>query len=284
MGSNRRSAIPLLHWPRAPCLDSTREPIRLKKTLPLFAAIAATFLISYCIIAITDDGASFRGFSSHFGEDSAKRGSGVVGEDARELGAFTSISLSGSLYVEATAGADQRVTVRGDDNLLEDVITEVRNGVLCVELQSGSYNFKKPMVVRVQVPELTGVQLQGSGDFAVQGIAQDQFNVTLRGSGDIVVKGLETKDLRVNLEGSGDIEVTGKTDKLTATLRGSGDMNLAGLVAAHASTTLAGSGDIRVHASEALNVTLAGSGEVGYTGEPMVKKTTAGSGEVYKFH
>jgi hypothetical protein len=256
----------------------------LKKTLTLFAAIAASLLATSCIITITDDGASIDTLASHFGPDSGKRGSGVVSEEIRATSAFNSINLTGSIDVEAMAGQELQITVRGEDNLLEHVITEVRDGVLHVELESGSYNFRKRMVVRVQVPELDSVQLYGSGDFIVQGIARDQFDVTLRGSGDMVVKGLSTKQLRVNLDGSGDILISGKTQQLTASLRGSGDMNLSGLDAALVNTTLAGSGEIRVHASEALNVTLAGSGEVGYSGQPVVTKTTAGSGEVYKFN
>lgn len=256
----------------------------MKKTLPLFAAIAASLLASSCIIAITDDGASVHGFSSHFSHHSETRGSGVLGEEARETSAFHSIYFTGSIDVEATAGQEQSITVQGDDNLLEYVTTEVRDGVLLVSLESGSYNFRKPMVVRIQVPALDSVQLNGSGDFTVHGVTRDQFDVTLRGSGDLVVKSLDTQRLRVNLEGSGDIKISGKTQKLALTLQGSGDMNLVGLEADLVHTSLAGSGDIRVRAREALDVTIAGSGEVGYFGEPAVTKTMAGSGEVYKIN
>src|SRR4051794_13197069 len=60
------------------------------------------------------------------------KGSGVAATQTRALPAFSSIDLAGSNRVTIHAGARQSVVVRGDDNLLARVTTDVRGGRLAI--------------------------------------------------------------------------------------------------------------------------------------------------------
>ena len=239
-------------------------------THALLAAVALSLGISSCIITIDDTGASWHsGFGSHnyqSGHGPTHKGSGNQAEDPRALTSFDRIELEGSLDIDVTVteGAEQSVVVSGEDNLLEFVRTEVRDGVLHVDLDSGSYTMNMPLVLHATLPGLHSVELEGSGDIAVRGLGGESFEVALSGSGDIAV--------------------SGRVQRLTASLHGSGDVDLASLEATEASVLLDGSGDIRVSASEHLSIELNGSGDIGYRGNPRVKMSMSGSGDVYSFN
>ncbi|MDF1799420.1 MAG: DUF2807 domain-containing protein [Planctomycetota bacterium] len=238
-------------------------------TYALLAAVALSLGLSSCLITIDGSGTSLRsGFSTHSSKNSygpTHKGSGTRAEDPRALASFDRISLEGNLDLDITVtkGAEQSVLVSGEDNLLEFVRTEVRDGVLHVDLDSGSYRMSMPLMLHATVPALGALTLQGSGD--------------------IIVRGLDAEAFQVKLEGSGDIAVAGRVERLSASLEGSGDLDLAALLATEASVSLEGSGDIRLSASEKLTIQLEGSGDIGYRGNPRVKLSMSGSGDVYSF-
>ena len=59
-------------------------------------------------------------------------GSGNITEQIRRVGNFTGIKASGGLNVYISQGDTQKVMVRADDNLINTIQTDVRNGVLTV--------------------------------------------------------------------------------------------------------------------------------------------------------
>lgn len=233
-------------------------------------AILIGLITGACIITIDDTGASMHGFSSFqvHGHGPRHVGSGHVATEMRTVAPFSELVMQGSLdaVVEVTPGLPEgHVEVEGEDNLLAYVRTDVRDGVLVIDLEDGSYSMKKPLVVRASTARLDRVELDGSGDISVRGLNNASFDVRLDGSGDIDAKGL-TQDLTVCLEGSGDI-------------------NLGQLEATEADVDLDGSGDIRVFAKHRLGVSLNGSGDVGHRGQPKTSKVSiSGSGDVYSFN
>ncbi len=198
----------------------------------------------------------------HLGSGPTHVGSGVFAEDQRSTPDFHAIELDGSFDVRARIGAQTSVTVSGDDNLLEFVLIDVRNGVLHVDLERGSYQMKESLVVHVTTPILRAVVLDGSGDISVEGLAERAFSATL--------------------DGSGDISATGEVDELEVILDGSGDITLTGLRAREAAVELDGSGDVEVFVEDSLRVDIDGSGDVAYRERPSIDVDVSidGSGEI----
>lgn len=230
--------------------------------------VAASLLLSACLITIDDTGTSFGTFSSFSsnGNGPMHVGSGHLGVEKRETEPFHAIISRGSMDVEVTLAPDLAVgklELRGDDNLLEFLRTEVVDGTLILNLEQGSYRTHKPMLIRVRTAQLVSLALEGSGDTKVEGLVGPEF--------------------RVRLEGSGDVQAKGKVERLEVELRGSGDLDLGKLSAKTVSVDLEGSGDIRVHAKQTLDVNITGSGDVGYRGNPVVSLRAVGSGDLYSF-
>lgn len=191
---------------------------------------------------------------------STVQGSGVAVTETRELDPFTAVELSGVNTITIGVGGDQRVVVRADDNLVSQVTTDVRDGVLVVD-ENGSFDSITPMSVEITVPSLDDVRLSGSGTILIDGHALDALAVALPGAGTIT--------------GAGSVTM------LDVDLAGSGDVDFGKLVARDATVALSGSGTVLVNVTGALEADVSGAGSVTYTGDPdSVDREISGTGSV----
>ena len=190
------------------------------------------------------------------------QGSGVAATQERQVPAFQRVQVNGSAHAIVKVGGERRVSLSGDDNLLEYVETEVRGDTLHVGLQSGSYSFRRGLTIEIQTPSLAGFTISGSSQASLSGLQGDEC--------------------ALSISGSGDLEATGQVERLRARISGSGTMDLAQLQARSLDADISGSGDMRVNASESLNVSISGSGDVRYQGSPQVSQHVSGSGSVGK--
>jgi hypothetical protein len=177
----------------------------------------------------------------------------------RDVDAFTRIDNQGSVDVRLHVGEPQRVRVRAGDKVIDDVQTDVRDGVLRVTFDHHGFG-GDDVVVEASIPKLDGVTASGSGDIDADGIRADAFEV--------------------RSDGSADIALSGVARRLLVDLDGSGDANVAGLTARAARVSVGGSGDAKVRADERLDVKLDGSGDIRYSGNPRLTKNLDGSGDL----
>lgn len=209
-------------------------------------------------------------------------GSGTMKTETRTLPPFTSIDLSSSVDVEVAIGPTQSVTVEGEDNLIDRITTEVKDGRLVVDVKKGkALTTSKPMIVHVTVPALTAVIANASGDVYSKGtITGDALEISVDGSGDATMD-VKVRKLTTISDGSGDIEVTGTADEHISTLDGSGDMDASKLVAKKCTIEVNGSGNASVDATDELHARTQGSGDLEYRGTPKIADIeTHGSGDV----
>jgi hypothetical protein len=222
--------------------------------------LLALSVLPACIVVVGDDGCDVR---SGWSKD-VVRGSGVARSEPRALPAFERVRTQGSFEIAARVGPAQSVTLTTDDNLLEQVVTEVAGGELRVRWRNDHDHAWSPQIrprLELSVPALRGVTIEGSGDVALEG--------------------LQGGALELAISGSGDVHASGSVDALSADVSGSGDLRLYGLAARTARVVISGSGSAEVQASEELVAETSGSGSVRYRGAPpRVRSEVLGSGSV----
>lgn len=190
----------------------------------------------------------------------ARSGSGTLASVERALPDFDRIELRSAENLEVRIGPKAALKLSGDDNLLDLIETRVEAGKLLVDAR-GSYRTKTPIRVEVQLPRLAALELLGSADARIEGLAGG------------------TLDLELN--GSGSIEASGEVEDLDVEVNGSGDARLGQLKARKVEADLNGSGDILVFAVETLQADINGSGDIRYRGSPAkVESEVNGSGDV----
>lgn len=214
------------------------------------------------------------------------KGNGNMVTVERSVGSYEGVALSGWFDVELVSGNEGELTLSGEENLLEHIETEVKNGKLTIKAEKG-YNLQpsswKSGGIRIIVPveEINAVTMSGSGDIVGKTkLRSDDFEVVMSGSGDITLE-IEGNSVESTLSGSGDIRLSGMADNLSVRISGSGDVHAYELEAKNVDAVVSGSADIKVTALESLTARVSGSGDVHYRGNPeKVDSKTSGSGDV----
>ncbi|MCJ7467966.1 MAG: DUF2807 domain-containing protein [Maribacter sp.] len=215
------------------------------------------------------------------------KGNGNTVTIERSTGDYDEIGVSGWFDVDLVAGTEGQITLKGEENLLEHIITEVQDGKLSIRVEKG-YNlkpssWKEGIYITVPVENISALALSGSGDIVgKKTIRTDSFSTSMSGSGDITLK-LEVGSLSTSMSGSGDISLSGTAKNFDVNISGSGDIKAYELEADNVDATISGSADIKVTAHKMLKARVSGSGDISYRGNPeKIDTKTSGSGDISK--
>jgi hypothetical protein len=181
--------------------------------------------------------------------------------EARSVPAFHAIDLAGTIEVDVTVGKPASVQVSGEPDLLDQVITTVKDGVLVIDTRR---ELKKRNHLRasVTVPDLTAIALSGTGAMKVSGVANESFGISLPGTGQVAVTG-STSSLRVVVDGTGEIAAKD-------------------LAAKAATVEVNGTGSATLRVSQSLEAKVTGTGSIDVHGKPArVKKSVSGVGSIH---
>lgn len=237
-----------------------------------------TFGIALCMVAVTN---------AQWGKKI--KGNGNIVTIERSTDNYDAISVSGWFDVMLVDGTEGKLSIEGEENLLEYIKTEVKDGKLVIKVKKG-YNlqpssWKKDGVIKVTVPveSLSALSLSGSGDIVgKKTISASEFSTSMSGSGDITLD-LECKTITASMSGSGDINLSGTTEVFEAQISGSGDIRAYDLIADNVDARVSGSADIKVTANEMLTARVSGSGDIHYKGDPKkIDSKSSGSGDITK--
>ncbi|MDA0170993.1 DUF2807 domain-containing protein [Solirubrobacter taibaiensis] len=172
----------------------------------------------------------------------------------RDVAAFTQVVNDTSVNVRLHVGGPQRIQVRAGENVIDDVRTDVEDGVLRVDFEHRGWG-GDDVEVEAWTPSLDAIRSEEAD-------------------------GVVARAFTVRTDGSGGVRVHGKADTLELRSDGSGDAELAAFTARAALVNATGSGNVDIRAAERLDVKMDGSGDVRYHGEPRLTQQDDGSGEV----
>lgn len=219
-----------------------------------------------------------------YGQWKSVKGNGKMTTVTRTTNSYDVIKCAGSMDFILVSGKEGNITIEGEENLLEYIITEVKDNVLKVKVKKGRHlKSSKNKTIKVTIPfeDINKVTLTGSGDLWNKDVIEaNNLNVALAGSGDLTLN-VKSTSIEGALAGSGDITLKGSTNNLKAKVAGSGDFHGFDLQTNNTVVSVAGSGDAKVISNESIKARVAGTGDIVYKGNPEKKDTkVAGSGSI----
>ncbi len=211
------------------------------------------------------------------------KGNGKVTKITRNTPSYDGIKCAGSMDFVLVSGKEGNITIEGEENLLEYIITEVKNNNLIVRTKKGvnlKTSWGKTIKITIPFEDISAVSLSGSGDlWSDDTINTENLKVALAGSGDIILN-IKAQWTESALSGSGDITLEGFSDTLKTKIAGSGDFHGFKLESNTTEAAIAGSGDIEVVSNSMLKARVAGSGDITYRGNPKLDTKVSGSGSI----
>jgi hypothetical protein len=212
------------------------------------------------------------------------RGDGNIATDERSVGAFDGVESLGSFDIVISPGQTNSLTIEADENLMEFIETDVRDGILSIRTRNRhSIRPSRTITCKVVAPTFRLVRISGSGNVKSNGhiTSNEAMEISTSGSGSIDLR-VTAPSINADISGSGDITLAGEAAAMASSIAGSGDLRAGELKTRQATVRISGSGNTSIHADESLDVSIAGSGEVNYSGNAKVTSHVAGSGSINK--
>ena len=214
------------------------------------------------------------------------KGNGTITTIKKSVGDYDSLDMAGLFDVKFVDDKEGEISITGEENLMDYIITEVKEGKLILKTEKGvnlQPSHRNGIKIIIPVEHINAVYLSGSGDITSEKtLTSDTFKATISGSGDISLD-LSVKELKTSISGSGDIELTGSTDIFDLSISGSGDIDAFRLAANNVEVSVSGSGDIDVTANKSIKARVSGSGDITYKGNPeKIDTKSSGSGDISK--
>lgn len=214
-------------------------------------------------------------------------GSGVVDSATYDnLAEFQAISVDYPGNYTVQQGNAESVKIEAEDNLLPQLVAEVRSGTLHVENSESNWrdrvNPTKPVRITITVVELNRVQFPTAGKMQIEKLQTDSLALSVSGAGDVNVTDLDAGKLDFSLSGAGNINVAGEAESLELSISGFGNFNGGELETQTADVHISGAGSATVWAEETLDASISGAGSVDYYGDPSVNERISGVGSVHR--
>jgi len=213
------------------------------------------------------------------------KGSGNEVTVTRSTSDYDEISTGGAFSVELVAGKEGTITMVGDDNLLELIVTKVENNKLKIYIEKGTWFDSRGEKIKITIPfeDISKIDFGGSGKITTKSpIKTNNLEVNMSGSGNAKIDA-DTTSLAAILSGSGNLNVKGATSDINVKLSGSGEIDSSNVTSENATALISGSGNIELNCSKSLTAKISGSGNIIYSGNPeSVDKKVSGSGNITK--
>ncbi len=210
------------------------------------------------------------------------KGNGNVVTKTRTVSDYDGISVGGSFDVVLVKGKEGEITIKGEENIIPYIITEVKSGTLKVKYKKNTnIRTTKRLTVTVPFKAIEKVSLGGSGNIRSESVIKaDELSVGLGGSGDIKLV-IEANELSAKIGGSGNIKLEGNAKEFNSSIAGSGSIKAYGVKASIANANIAGSGNVRITVTDKIKAKVVGSGNIYYKGDPAkIDIKSVGSGDV----
>jgi Putative auto-transporter adhesin, head GIN domain len=229
-------------------------------------------------------------------------GSGRVIDQTRTVGDFVRIDVASGIEVRVDAGPHSALGLRGEDNILPHVRTEVRDATLHIGFERDtSVKTHSPVQVVLSMPRLDGLAVSGgsrldastpsgsalgieaSGGGHIHlaaAVRPRQLAIEVSGGSEVTVDGVTTGSLAISASGAGVIALAGTTDALQLELSGGSELRASKLSAGSLEVEASGGGVATVRVAGRVHGSLSGGTELNVGPDAQVDVDTTGGASV----
>jgi hypothetical protein len=190
----------------------------------------------------------------------------------KDLSGFSKIDASSAFQVDVSWADGYSVVITVSEKVTPYLDVTVQGDTLRISLKPGLTvtGATGPMVAKVTMPKLTGLNLSGATHTNVGGFKSgDPLDVQVSGASQLNGS-LEAGDVRSQLSGASRMTLAGKGQKLALEASGASQGNLEAFAVTGASVELSGASQATVNVTGKLDVNASGASTLRYTGSPTM--------------
>lgn len=203
-------------------------------------------------------------------------------QQERNVPAFKAVSVSGGFEVKVHRGGAQKVVIRADKDIIDQIETKVVDGQLKIAL-NGWHMHTEHLEAEVTSPDLTGIESSGGVKVSGDGPKGKTCKIESSGGTEMDLKGVACEALDLELSGGANVKLSGAAKKLAMDASGGVDLDTESLQVADAKLEASGGVSGTMAVTETIDSDFSGGVTLKIKGHPRVKKMSASGGASTEF-
>lgn len=201
----------------------------------------------------------------------------------RNVKNFSEIKVSTGIDLYISMGNSEEVKVVADDDIIDEIITEVRGDVLHIYTKRNNnwFNWGKLNQTKkayVTVKELNGIDASSGSDVKSENTLKGESIDLDASSGSDIDLDLIYKNIKLDTSSGSDAKLSGKAKTFEAEASSGSDISARELETAICRVRVSSGSDATVHVTDELYAKASSGGDVRYYGNPSIKDTDESSG------
>ena len=212
-------------------------------------------------------------------------------QQTRVIGSFDKIRFKDFGNLILTQGDQESLTIEADAELLDELISEVRDGTLVLGVDDDWLNrigkvFSSLLSSKghkvnyyLTFVNLQKINISGQCRLTCPSLETDKLKLNISGMGNLNFDRITCNELDVSISGRGEFAAAGSAGSQRIRISGSADYEAADLNSRSVQVAISGQGNAKVWAQDDLDIAISGLGQVNYRGRPKLRQVISGVGK-----
>ncbi|MFW6370319.1 MAG: head GIN domain-containing protein [Bacteroidota bacterium] len=202
----------------------------------------------------------------------------------RNVKGFHAVEASTGIDVYISMGDKEEVTVEAKDDVINDVITEVKNGTLHLYVKNRQgfnlFNWRNYSSVKIYVTaaELNRIKASAGAEVRSETTLTGETMDMNASSGSIVKTDLVYKNLEAGASSGAQLKLSGRTKNFEVSTSSGGIINAGDLKAEYCKARASSGGNMSVFTTSEISANASSGGSIRYSGNPETKNINKSSG------
>jgi len=199
----------------------------------------------------------------------------------RKVENFNAIKVSTGIDLYLTMGSSEEVKIVADDDIIDDLKTEVKDGTLHIYVkQNNWFNWggNKTRKAYVTVSELVALHASSGSDVKSENTIKGESLAVKASSGSDVELDVFYKNLSVDTSSGSDAKISGRVKTFEAESSSGSDIKAEGLEAKIGKLKASSGSDITATITDELYARASSGSDIKYYGNPQIRDTDESSG------
>ena len=194
---------------------------------------------------------------------------------------FTEVSVSDGLVVYVTQAKDFKIDVEADDNIIDLIATDIKNGKLRIHTRENIGMATKK--IYVSLPEVMVLKSSSGAQLQCETLIESD-KLTIDGSSGAQIQiELMAGNLDIDTSSGANLTVSGESNRTKVDVSSGGNIDATRLLAKICHADASSGGNLQIKVIEALIADATSGGNIGYSGEPSIQEKKSVSGSVHRY-
>lgn len=192
---------------------------------------------------------------------------------------FSKIEISGWMDVEVVKGSIYDIQTRGDNDIVNNIETEIKNDILEISLNDKFINLKSKPKIIITLPELSELKLSGAIECNIDSFNGNTIKIEADGAS-IANVDLHYQNIEIEINGASKLDISGKANNVSFDCAGAASINSENLTSKSVNIDITGASQIKIGKTNSIIGIAKGASKIEYTGKPFYDVKSSGLSKV----